>query len=250
MNRPPDETDTYIHTVQLPGRKELVQVLLLAIAALIMLSLAQDLIRHAVFEGGRIDEGGLIMAFFDLDAEVNLPTWFQTLLTAAIGGLLLAWRGELVVGGGARWGWVLLGFAFLALSLDEMASLHEKLMGPMREIFSITSGPLLYAWVIPVGLLTLVLFLVLVPFLKSLPRATLIRFLVAGFVFVSGALLLEMVGASLATTLGDTALYDGVTSLEEAMEMVGAVLFLRALLIHKECENREGAPRPIAAPDA
>lgn len=51
----------------------------------------------------------------------------------------------------------------LALSLDEMASLHEKLMGPMREIFSITSGPLLYAWVIPVGLLTLVLFLVLVP---------------------------------------------------------------------------------------
>lgn len=241
-NRPLREASVHSHTVRLPEPKWLVRCLFVVVAVLVSLSLAQDFIRHAVFGGGRIENGGLVMAFFDLDAEVNLPTWFQTLLTAAIGSLLLAWNRDLTSRGGHRWGWILLGLAFIALSLDEMASLHEKLMDPMRERFDIDSGPLFYAWVIPVGLATLILFLVLVPFLKYLPRATLVRFLVAGLVFISGALFLEMVGGSIAGTLGSTAAYDGVTSLEEALEMIGAVLFLRAVLLHQEESRSLGRP--------
>jgi hypothetical protein len=239
-----DGTSGPILTVQLPATQPLIRWLGLVIAMFVSASVLQDSIGHAIRrrQGGAIEEGGVVMAFFDLDKEVNLPTWFMTLLLASIGGLLLTWRRGLGGPNQRTWGWLVLGLTFLAMSIDEMTSLHERLVGPVRSALDIESGPLFFAWVIPLGIATLILFVVLIPFLITLPRTTLTRFLVAGFVFVAGALFLEMLGGALVSDgLGqDTIIYDTITTLEETLEMIGAALFLRALLLHRAMTLEDG----------
>lgn len=237
--------------VHLPEPRRLVRWLAVIIAVLVAMSLAMDVIRFIVFEGRGISRGGTFMNLWDLDTEDTVPTWFSTLLLAGIGALLLAWRRELGASGRAGWAWTFLGAVFLALSFDEMASLHERLGGVVGSALSIDSGPLLYAWVIPAAVALVAFVVVLMPFLRSLHRVTLTRFVVAGAVFVGGALGLELVGGALTSSVGTEATVSwAVTALEETLEMAGALLFLRGIMLHRElvlteAEGREPQPASI-----
>lgn len=239
MTRPhPVQQRSRLRIVDLPPASVVVARVAAVIVALVLASLAMDAIRLVV--DNPIRGAGTLMALFDLDAERSVPTWFQTLLLAGTGALLLLWRDVLGAGRSGRWGWPLLGLTFLALSFDEMAALHERLIGPMRSLLDIDGGPLYFAWIIPVALLLVLWVALLVPFLWSLPRPTLVRFLAAGAVFVSGALGVEMMGGILSSTIGESsAVYNLATTLEEALEMAGALLFLRAVLLHWEASTGE-----------
>jgi hypothetical protein len=59
-----------------------------------------------------------------LDAEANLPTWFSSLQFALAGAACLA---VAVARRRASWPWGLLGALMVLLSLDEVATLHERL---------------------------------------------------------------------------------------------------------------------------
>lgn len=211
--------------------REVTRALVVIIAVLAGLSALQDFVRFAFFDGGLPAGWGYLLTFFDVDSEANLPTWFSVVLAAAGGALSLFLR----KGPAERrpWGWVVIAVALFAVSLDDMVMAHEQLVEPVRDLLGITSGPLYFAWVVP-GALGVILFLsVLVSFLRQLRRETRRRVLVAGAVFVAGALVLEMVGAVIASTLGPVALWDVVTTVEEVLEMLGLTLFLRALLLHR-----------------
>lgn len=237
------------HEIQLPERRRLITWLAGIAIVLLAISLALDVVRFVIFAGERIDRGGTLMAVFDVDEEDSLPTYFSTLLLASIGGLLLAWRRTLGASGRASWGWPLLGVIFLGLGLDEMASLHERLAGPMKRVIDADEGVFAAAWVWPMVVILLVLFVALVPFLRALPRQTLIRFVVAGAVFVLGAAGGEVVAAVYGTTTGEPSqmAIQTIVTVEEGMEMFGALLFLRAILLHRElmlteAEGREPQP--------
>ena len=70
-------------------------------------------------------------------------------------------------------------------------------------------------------------------FLRRLPADTRRRFLVAGFIYVSGSLGLEMLGGNYEFVQGKRDLAFGLLGVaEETCEMLGTILFLRALLLY------------------
>lgn len=163
----------------------------------------------------------VIRQLFDVDEENNIPTWFSSanlMLTAAITLLLTTekWRQR------DRWRrhWMLLGWGFLLLSLDEMAGLHESLNVVTEASWAVYALPL-------IALLAIIFF----RFLFFLPARTALLFVLSGLIFLGGA-----VGVELYTEpylLNDelnTLAYNLWTPVEEGMEMFGVILFQYALL--------------------
>lgn len=89
-----------------------------------------------------------VRQFFDVAGEANLPTWFNVVVLAlgGVGFLLVA---LLHRGSGRRaLPWAVTGLVLLALSLDDLASLHER-MDPIGQALGGGSGALHFAWVVP-----------------------------------------------------------------------------------------------------
>ena len=191
----------------------IVACLLTALHVLAMLCWYLDLIP--------IDEW-LYYSFFDLDEEEGFGTWFSSLnlLWASLLTLLLA-RSAAARGHG-RW-WLLLGWGFLLLSLDEVVGFHEMVNTVVTFTHWTTFGAILVA---VVGMAYL-------PFLWSLPPRTRWLLVLAGALFVAGS-----VGVERATVyhehndLLDTLGYHLTTAVEEFLEMAGVILYLYAVLDH------------------
>ena len=167
----------------------------------------------------------------DLDEENNLPNWFSTIclfLCAFALGLigLVERRGRLPF----STYWLGMAAVFVFLSIDEAASFHEMLIVPLRAALH-TSGIFYVAWTIP-GILFVVAFLVVMRrFLLQLPAATRRDFVVAGVVFCSGRLGMEMLDTRYHSLDGPDFSLPLMTIVEESLEMAGEILFLRAPLV-------------------
>ncbi len=205
---------------------------LLAIAGALLLGHA--LVTLAEFGFGR----DLVLGFrrlLDFTGEGNAPAWYSSLLFL-IGSALLAvvWRVRSAEGDRFRHHWAGLALVFLFLALDEAAAVHEQLIDPVRDALG-TGGALLHAWIIPYGVALVLLFVVYVPFLRALPARTLRLMLVAGAIYVAGAIGMEMIGGY----AWDRHPVRGVSiiaimAVEETLEMVGLAIFAYALLDHLE----------------
>jgi hypothetical protein len=160
-----------------------------------------------------------------LSYEGNLPTWFSSclLLMCSIAAGAIAttrppmhrhWWGMCLVAG-----W---------MSLDEAAELHEHLSG----LFN-THGVLYFDWVIPAAMIVVAIAALYIPFLRVLDSVTRRDLLVAGVVYVTGALLMELPLGWITEHSGmETLRYALVDWVEETMEMIGATLAFVALLEH------------------
>lgn len=168
---------------------------------------------------------------FDLDAETNVPATFSALillLAAVILGVIAAARGQ--AGRADAFSWRALTGIFAYLALDEATMLHERLDRITSSLVS-TDGFLHYAWVLPYGILGLVVLALFLRFLLQLPANIRWRVVLAGVIYVGGAMGVEMIGGAVVTTLSEESLPARMlTVLEEGMEMLGVILFIGALL--------------------
>lgn len=163
-------------------------------------------------------------------AEANIPTFFSTMILAA--AALLLW---VIASAGsdprAARPWKALSFIFLYLALDEAAMIHELSRKVPRHWLP-DWGIFYWPWVAFGTVAVIVLIAAFWRFLLALPKPTRNRFLVAGAVFVFGALGLEFVGAAIMHgEMPELALVIEET-VEEFLEMLGVILFIRALLLH------------------
>ena len=179
--------------------------------------------------GGYGDLGEL----FDVGLEGNIPTFYSGVALLISGAL--AWlHGLQARTAGDSWYryWFGLAVVMAFLGVDDAVVIHEH-FSDLFERFMTPEGVLYYLWVVPYSLLTLVFVAIYAQFLMSLPMATARRIVVAGAVFVAGALGVEMIGAGVADALSSSSLQFSVLySIEELLEMTGVVLFIRALLLH------------------
>lgn len=177
---------------------------------------------------------------FDMLEEGNAPAFYSAtalLFCALLLGLIWAVKKSDKDQYSFHWGFLALIFIFLAL--DEAASIHELLMEPLRNIFSL-SGIFFFAWVIPYGLLLIVLGFLYLKFLFSLPARSRNLFIISGVIFVAGAVGVELFeGRSfeLGGKKYDLIFYIYVT-VEEILEMLGILLFIYSLLSYIDREMK------------
>lgn len=180
---------------------------------------------------------------FRFDRERSVPTYFSVLLLAACSCLLalIAVAGRQRPAGTYVTHWWVLAFVFGLMSIDELVGLHERLMAPVRRLLDIEGPSLLYfAWVVPGLVFVALLGLYFLPFLWRLPRPIAFRFMLAGAIYVGGALGVEMAGGYYASTFPDWQTkgtdaffgYELIVMLEETMEMLGLIVFVHALLLY------------------
>ena len=181
------------------------------------------------FYGIRDSYGFVLMG--NLSYEGNLPTWYSSLLLGSCAVLLfLIARLTAKAGAGHVWHWRVLALAFLYISLDEAVLIHETFNAPLRTALGL-DGMLYFAWVVPFAGLLVVFLLAYLKFLRSLPRRFSFLFILAGSVYVGGALGTELpVSAWYAEHGGDNLTYGLLNLVQESLEILGASIFLSALL--------------------
>ena len=172
-----------------------------------------------------------LVDMFDLNLENNVPTVFSTfiLLTSAILLTIISRHARAIKHNARYWMW--LAIIFIFLSVDENASLHELFIDPIQEI--LPSGGIMYVgWLIPYGLVTLVIGLLYLRFLWSLPARTRNLFILSGSLYISGAIGFELLGGwyLLPRNEIEDFPYSMIVMAEEFLEMSGIILFIYALL--------------------
>lgn len=207
------------------------RALLILCGVISVLGLSAELIHH---KAPQIQ--WVILPFLSLSVEGNLPTWYSSALLLGCGLLLLLCAAGVRQSGAPFFRrWLLLGAIFVFMSLDEAVELHENL-GRFVDLH----GVLHFSWVIPAGLIVLCLGLAYIPFLRHLPAPTARRFIVAGILYVGGALFLELPLGWWTERAGEHSLgYALIDWVEETLEMLGATLFLLALLRHLREQHGE-----------
>lgn len=166
---------------------------------------------------------------FNLDREMNVPTWFSSSCFLFAASLLWKLAGRELQTAGKYWRGLALVFVYL--SLDETAAIHEMAVEPMRRLFN-THGLLYFAWVIPGAAFVAVLAMLYGRFFLSQARRVRRWFIASAAVFLLGTLGMEMVGGRYVEAHGtNTFNYALIANAEEALELAGLVIFIHALLV-------------------
>jgi MFS family permease len=173
---------------------------------------------------------------FNLDEEHNVPALFS-FLQLLFAGMLLWIISYMVAKAGQRDAgyWKLMAFLFFYIAIDELESIHERFGAVLHSLLH-TSGIFYFAWIIAAILILAVLGLVLLGFLQRLPADTRKRFLVAGIVYITGAVGGDLVGGAYISAHGNGLGWPYVLEyhVEETMEMLAIAYFIYSILRHIE----------------
>lgn len=200
------------------------RVLLICVGLLIAAHIVSEALVHLGIRAHSI-------GFVDVTMEKNIPTLFSSMLLMVCGLLCvitaLAEKGTRCI----HPFWCFMALAFVGIGVDETIMLHETLGDKLHERID-TSGIFRFAWVIPYGIAMLVILAAGARFFFRLPKTTRIQFAVAGLIYVAGGMGLEMAGSARFDAHGFDFVYSVINLVEEAMEMLGIVLFIHAFLDH------------------
>ena len=171
------------------------------------------------------------LGFFSLDGEHNLPAIFSVALlwcSALLAGCI-AWAGG--QGRLNRIYWLGLALAFLVAGMDEAIMFHERLTEMVRQHMDAT-GVFHFAWVVPYAVLLLLLVVIYSRFFFALPADTRKHIALAAILYVGGAIGFEMLGGAWVESHGKDAIYYLLATIEELLEMSGAIAFIYAFTFH------------------
>ena len=208
-------------------RKKLVKLLIIVALCLICLSILA-IISTYVFGHGNIY--GLI-PLFELDSEANFPTIFSTILLVTSSFLFYFLSKQVQVDGSKASRKFKFMSALLAfIALDEISSIHELLTEPLKALGNF-DGIFFHSWIVVFIPLLLLLSIYLFRFIISQPKEFRNGLILAAFIYISGALGMEMIEGLFASTHGRINLLTAVlTNIEESLEIFGTIILINTLL--------------------
>jgi uncharacterized membrane protein YhaH (DUF805 family) len=175
---------------------------------------------------------GYVMGFvpqFQMGLEGNAPTWFSSILLLTCAALLaviaLMHRRQ---NDRYQRHWLGLAIVFAFLSCDEVAQVHEQLVGPMARIVQIDFFKYI-AWVLVYFPLVAGGAVVYLAFLRSLPKVYRRRFIVAATLYVGGAVGMELITGLYGYLIPNRPYHWIFVLAEEVLEMSGAAYFAMTL---------------------
>ena len=190
-----------------------------------------------------------IGVLFNLDEEANIPAWFSSMQLLLIGLVMLLAAGSPLRGrDGLRGLLMLLGCAFVFLSMDEAAAVHEKVTTVMSRIswaprFSGGHGIWMFVYFALAAAALVVLFRPILRLIRSYPQDVLGVF--AGLVILgAGAVGVEAVGYEIVGDNATAGLKTLQVAAEEFLEMLGGTVILVATV---RFAAREELPVPRTA---
>lgn len=189
--------------------------------------------------GGLVSEYGFgtDLIVFDLDSEGNLPTWVSVILLAFVAFLaglisVVKLRSESPF----QLHWWGLAALFALFSFDELAALHERLIGPIRGWLDL-SGVFHFAWVLAGMAFTLVVGVIYLPFIRHLTVSMRNLFVASAALYVGGALGVEMLqGYTEVLFTRQSLWFEFAAFAEEGFELFGLTLFIYTLLRYLQDE--------------
>ena len=213
------ESDTIPYAIRIPRKRFVAFLVLIVIVLLTSYILLQT--THYRWHVGH----WVLKQLFDLDGEDTFPNWFSTASLFFTSSLLyVIWSTKKQERDRFAHSWLVLSVGSLIMSVDEVAGMHEAL----NWVSSVS-------WTVPGAILAAALGLYFVPFLIHLPMRYRVLFILAGAIYVGGAVGVEHLtdrildriqGNNDMHTLG----YKLMVVIEEGMEMSGVVLFISSLL--------------------
>ena len=207
-------------------------------------------------------EVNMVMQSLDLAGEMNPPTWFK-MVPLLLCSLLLAAIAYIIKRNGGRYAlqWGAMSVVFAVMSMDEVGTLHEHYIWNLRGRWP-DNILLRYAWVYPLAVVVLLFVLASLRVLFDLPWEYRLLFIASGFLYVLGALGLEMLSEAqvehfdqLNVPLQDrdsNIPYIALQSFKDFLKLSGSFLFLYSLMrytIHLD-EHQIPAATQTTSPDS
>lgn len=182
---------------------------------------------------------------FDLDDEASIPTWISQFFLS-VAALLAFIVGRMSLGK-RRLAWYFVAFIVVLASLDEVARLHELAVQSLHVKYFGAAGTTLVknAWLLISPFVIAAAIAVLILLSRTLPKRTLKILTFAGFLFLGGALGVEILSSGMNpnswiyTTL--------VTALEEGLELTGTALLVFAIADYMNDKHKKETAKILEA---
>lgn len=205
--------------------RRLVNVLFICLAVLFLMNFILILVTGMKYRGALLNQ---VFHKFYFDSKFNFPSFFNTLLLLMATGILyyihLAYARKYF----REFKWLWLAILFMLMAIEENLSVHT-LLGSLQPDYRV--------WVIPIGIALILLAAYFGRLAWKLPRRIAIGFFVSGAVYITGAIILQFIGARAEDSIGKwSMMHAGIATLEETMEMLGIILFIRYLLEYIKLE--------------
>lgn len=210
------------------SKKKIILALLVITSLLLLAHISVYLLNNAVPPAVSESLDGL----FNLSRESNFPTFFSAFLLL-MSGLLAAiiYQYKRKTKERFRHQWLMLSLVFMFLSVDEAVQIHERLTTISGKKFDfLNSAFLSFAWVIPYTILFLVVAVYFIKFVLALPKKTRNLFIIAGILYIGGALGFEFIEGYVFNRHGFNQMYWALATVEELMEITGVIVIIYALL--------------------
>lgn len=215
------------HLVIHPRR--LAFVLAMVVSLLTLMSLSVMLARTVFGHGCLFGISDLVFS----GEEMNIPTWYSSAALLVCSALFFV-----IASAHERnenqyiLHWRVLGVLFLLLSVDEACAMHE-VIGTLLQKATGYQVFAHYGWVLPGALLTVLVSLAFVPFVRSLRVRTRRLLVLSAFIYTAGVLGAEAIGRWWDTVYGVKGLGYGIlVVVEEFLEMSGVALCAFTLALY------------------
>lgn len=174
-------------------------------------------------------------SLFNLEGELTIPALYSAsaLLLCSIFLAIIAYAKKLAGERYVRY-WGALSIIFLCLSFDEVLGLHELMTSSLTSALHF-KGFLYQGWVILGAVFVLICLLAFASLLTTIPAQTRRLFLIAGTLFVGGAIGMKPVEGYYTNLLAlhsqqPNMTYAIIMTIEELLEMLAIIVFIYALL--------------------
>jgi hypothetical protein len=173
-----------------------------------------------------------LFRFFDLDSEMNLPTFFSSTLILINAFLFyVLWllkRSD----GEPRIVWIFFAVMFLFLAMDEYCSIHEKVGIVFQYVLHLTGKGYWYlTWIVPYGFIVGLIAFYFYRSWRRLPLFIKLWFSFSAMTYLVGAIGFESIGEKISQQHGNVDIsYKIVMIMEESLEMVGQIMLEYTLL--------------------
>lgn len=212
-------------------RTGLITKFLAAIAVvLVIASISVSVAGHLTGNESKVIEK--VAKVVSIDLERNVPAFFSMLIllfASVLLGVIASFKHQ--QNAEYKWHWAVLAVGFFYMAFDEIGEIHEKLIEPMRGVLGGENlGVFYFAWVVPAIAVVGVLGFIFLRFWWNLPKRFRLLILIAGALYLGGAVGVELLNGKYAETYGKENLaYQMLSVIEESLEMAGVITFIHAL---------------------